>query len=146
MLRQAIAAALKHVRQQQQVLLTDLEKGVDASHLNRIELAKRGVTIEKLHEIARQLGVHPLSILALAYGAEAAERPTDLLERISVEVTALGGSFSPLAIKPPSTMHPLAAAAAERRKEVQRLKAEGRSKAEVARLLGISKQTAARHW
>lgn len=145
MLRQSIAAALRHVRRQQQVLLTDLEEGITASHLSRIERSERGVTVEKLDEIARQLGVHPLSLLALAYGAEEGARPTELLKRVSKEVSALGGMIAPLVVKPEDS-HSRVAAAAKRREDVQRLKAEGLSKAEVARALAISKQTVARHW
>ncbi|POA28181.1 XRE family transcriptional regulator [Pseudomonas sp. GW460-R15] len=141
MLRQSVAAALRHVRRQHQVLLTDLEEGVTASHLSRIERSERGVTVEKLDEIARQLGVHPLSILALAYGAEEVVSPTELLKRVSKEVSALGGF-----VAKPEDSHSRVAAAAKRREDVQLLKAEGLSKAEVARALAISKQTVARHW
>lgn len=146
MLRQAIAAALTHVRQQQQVLLTDLEEGVTAAHLSRVERSERGVTVEKLDEIARQLGVHPLTLLALAYGADEVVRPTDLLKQVSKEVATLGGSIGPLAIRPENRTHSRVAAANERRVEVQRLKGQGLTKAEVARELGVSKQTVARHW
>lgn len=146
MLRHAIAAALTHVRQQQRVLLTDLEEGVTASHLSRIERSERGVTVEKLDEIARQLGVHPLTLLALAYGADEIVRPTDLLKQVSKEVAGLGGSVAPLLIKADTRTHARVAAAQERREEVQRLKAQGLTKAEVARELGVSKQTVGRHW
>lgn len=146
MLRQAIAAALIHVRQQQHVLLTDLEEGVTASHLSRVERTERGVTVEKLDEIARQLGVHPLTLLALAYGADEVVRPTDLLKQVSKEVATLGGALAPLVIKPESRTHSRVAAANERREQVQRLKSQGMTRAEVARELGVSKQTAGRHW
>ncbi|EOG8379199.1 helix-turn-helix domain-containing protein [Pseudomonas aeruginosa] len=146
MLRHAIAAALTHVRQQQRVVLTDLEEGVTAAHLSRIERSERGVTVEKLDEIARQLGVHPLTLLALAYGANEVVRPTDLLKQVSKEVATLGGSIAPLAIKPKTRTHSRVAAANERREEVQRLKSQGLTRAEVARELGVSKQTVGRHW
>lgn len=146
MLKQAIAAALHHVRRQKQVVLTDLDKGVTGVHLNRIERAKTSVSVEKLDAISRELGVHPLTILALAYGADGSVLPTDLLKRISQEVTDLGGSVSPLEIKPIDRAPGRVADALERREQVQRLKASGMTKAEVARKLGISKQTAARHW
>lgn len=146
MLRQAIAAALTHVRQQQQILLTDLEEGVTAAHLSRVERSERGVTVEKLDAIARQLGVHPLTLLALAYGADEVVRPTELLKQVSKEVATLGGSIAPLEIKPESRTHSRVAAANERREEVQRLRGQGLTKAEVARELGVSKQTVARHW
>lgn len=145
MLRHSLAAALRHVRRQQQVLLTDLEEGVTASHLSRVERAERGVTIEKLDEIARQLGVHPLSLLALAYSAEEATRPSDLLKQVSKEVTTLAGGPEPLIVDREEG-HSRVAAAAKRREDVQRLKDEGLTKAEVARALAVSKQTVARHW
>ncbi|MBF8789670.1 hypothetical protein I8746_06135 [Pseudomonas sp. USTB-Z] len=45
MLRQAIAAALIHIRQQQQVLLTDSEEGATSAHLIRVEHNEHGVTV-----------------------------------------------------------------------------------------------------
>jgi transcriptional regulator with XRE-family HTH domain len=145
MLRHSLAAVLRHVRRQQQVLLTDLEEGVTASHLSRVERGERGVTIEKLDEIARQLGVHPLALLTLAYGSEEQVRPSELLKQITKEVSVLGGDVVPVVFNPEES-HSRVAAAAKRREDVQRLKAEGLSKAEVARALTISKQTVARHW
>lgn len=145
MLRHSLATALKYVRRQQQVVLTDLEEGVTASHLSRVERAERGVTIEKLDEIARQLGVHPLTLLALAYGAEEVARPAELLKRVSKEVTALDAGGAPLQVDQ-NAGHSRVAAAAKRREDVQRLKAEGLTKAETARALAVSKQTVARHW
>lgn len=145
MLRHSLAAALRHVRRQQQVLLTDLEDGVTASHLSRVERAERGVTIEKLNEIARQLGVHPLSLLTLAYSAEEATPPSDLLKQVSKEVAALASGSEPLIVDQEKG-HSRVAAAVKRREDVQRLKVEGLTKAEVARALAISKQTVARHW
>ncbi|WP_095064588.1 transcriptional regulator [Pseudomonas sp. Irchel s3f19] len=146
MLRQAIAAALQHVRQKQQVLLTDFDEGVSSVHTSRVERAKSGVTIEKLDSIARELGVHPLTVLALAYGAQESVVPTDLLERISNEVTSLGGSFAALPIDQSERVHGRVAAAQRRRDDVQRLKAKGMTMAEAAEELGIARQTVWRHW
>ncbi|MBF8789023.1 transcriptional regulator [Pseudomonas sp. USTB-Z] len=146
MLRQAIAAALTYVRQQRRVVLTDVEEGVTAAHLSRVERGERGVSVEKLDEIARQLDVHPLTLLALAYGADQVVRPTDLLKQVSKEVAGLGGSVAPLVITTDTRIHARVAAARERREDVQRLKAQGLTKAEVARELGVSKQTVGRHW
>ncbi|WP_339535469.1 transcriptional regulator [Pseudomonas hunanensis] len=125
--------------------MTDLEEGVTASHLSRVERGERGVTIEKLDEIARQLGVHPLSLLTLAYGSEEQLRPSELLKLINKEVSVLAGDSAPDAFNTEES-HSRVAAAARRREDVQRLKAEGLSKAEVARALTVSKQTVARHW
>ncbi|MEW7374974.1 helix-turn-helix domain-containing protein [Pseudomonas putida] len=145
MLRHSLAAVLRHVRRQQQVVLTDLEEGVTASHLSRVERGERGVTIEKLDEIARQLSVHPLSLLALAYSAEEAARPNDLLKRVLKEVAALASGTEPFTADQEDG-HSRAAVAAKRSEDVQRLKAEGLTKAEIARSLAISKQTVARYW
>lgn len=85
--------------------------------------------------------MHPLTLLALAYSADEVVRPTDLLKQVSKEVATLGGSIAPLAIKAGSRTHSRAAAANERREEIQRLNGQGLTKAEVARELGVSKQT-----
>lgn len=68
--------------------------------------------------------------------------------------------FYPITVLPPDVLaggseplivdqeegHSRVAAAAKRREDVQRLKDEGLTKAEVARALAVSKQTVARHW
>ncbi|WP_157015949.1 helix-turn-helix domain-containing protein [Pseudomonas batumici] len=72
--------------------------------------------------------------------------PTDLLERISIEVTPLGGSFAALQVDQSDRLHGRVAAARRRRDDVQRLKAKGLTMAEAAEELGITRQTVWHHW
>ncbi|KPB95412.1 DNA-binding protein [Pseudomonas syringae pv. maculicola] len=52
----------------------------------------------------------------------------------------------PIAIDDQPAVHPRIIEAEKVRNEVQRLKALGHTKAEISRLMGIAKSTAARHW
>lgn len=60
-----IARALRQVRESLGLVQTGL--GLDQAYISRVERGGRTPTLAKIEEIAQQLGVHPLTILAVAY-------------------------------------------------------------------------------
>ncbi|WP_122563442.1 helix-turn-helix domain-containing protein [Pseudomonas viridiflava] len=146
MLRIAFASALRFVRRRSSVLQADFEGGVSQSHISRLERGESSVTLERLEEIAAHLNVHPLSLIALTWGASEQIPPAELLERVRRELESVEGLLRPIAIDDQPAVHPRIIEAEKVRNEVQRLKALGHTKAEISRLMGIAKSTAARHW
>ncbi|MGE8327890.1 helix-turn-helix domain-containing protein [Pseudomonas urmiensis] len=146
MLRQAFASALKFMRLRRQVFQTDFEGGVSQSHVSRLERSESSVTLQRLDEIAGLLKIHPLTLIALTYGASEKMPPAELLELVRTELEAVDALDQPLSIDDQTAPHPRVIEAGRLRDEVQRLKSLGHSKAETSRMLGISKSTAARHW
>ncbi|MDD1963878.1 helix-turn-helix transcriptional regulator [Pseudomonas putida] len=146
MLRTAFAHALRLLRRHHSVHQADFEGGVSQSHISRLEKGETSVTLEKLEEIAAQLGVHPLSLAALAWGGSQQIAPAELLERVRAELESVDGMTQPISLDDQPAVHPRIVQAEKVRDEVQRLKALGHSKAEVSRLMGIAKSTTARHW
>jgi transcriptional regulator with XRE-family HTH domain len=146
MLRIAFAHALRFMRRHNSVHQADFEGGVSQSHVSRLEKGESSVTLEKLEEIAAHLGVHPLSLVTLAWGASEQIAPTDLLERVRSELESVDGLAQPIVLDDQPAVHPRILQAGKVRDEVQRLKALGHTKAEVSRILGIAKSSAARHW
>lgn len=146
MLRIAFASALRFMRRHSSVLQADFEGGVSQSHISRLERGESSVTLERLEEIAAHLNVHPLSLIALTWGASEQIPPAELLERVRQELESVEGLLCPIALDDQPAVHPRIIEAEKVRGEVQRLKALGHTKAEISRLLGIAKSTAARHW
>ncbi|MCY1299858.1 hypothetical protein D9M70_494020 [compost metagenome] len=60
-----IARALRQVRESLRLVQTGL--GLDQAYISRVERGGRTPTLPKIEEIAQQLGVHPLTILTVAY-------------------------------------------------------------------------------
>ncbi|WP_249671710.1 helix-turn-helix domain-containing protein [Pseudomonas syringae] len=134
------------MRRHSSVLQADFEGGVSQSHISRLERGESSVTLERLGEIAARLNVHPLSLIALTWGASEQIPPAELLERVRQELESVEGLFQPIAIDDQPAIHPRIVEAEKVRDEVQRLKALGHNKAEISRLIGIAKSTVARHW
>ncbi len=146
MLRSAVAHVLRFMRRHHSVNQADFGGGVSQAHISRLEKGETSVTLEKLEEIAAHLGMHPLSLVTLAFGASEQVAPIQLLERIKSELESVDGLAQPLVVDNQPAVHPRIIEAGKVRDEVQRLKALGHSKAEVSRIMGIAKSTAARHW
>ncbi|MFA1043523.1 helix-turn-helix domain-containing protein [Pseudomonas ficuserectae] len=134
------------MRRHSSVLQADFEGGVSQSHISRLERGESSVTLERLEEIAAHLNVHPLSLIALTWGAREQIPPAELLERVRQELESVEGLFQPIAIDDQPAIHPRIVEAKKVRDEVQRLKELGHNKAEISRLMGIAKSTVARHW
>ncbi|MQQ35496.1 helix-turn-helix domain-containing protein [Pseudomonas sp. SZ57] len=146
MLRIAFASTLRFMRRHSSVLQIDFEGGVSQSHISRLERAESSVTLERVEEIAAQLKIHPLSLAALTWAASEQVAPAQLLERVRQELEPVDGLLQPIVIDSKPAIHPRILEAEKVREEVQRLKALGHSKAEISRIMGIAKSTAARHW
>lgn len=146
MLKKAFASVLRFMRRQGSVTQTDLEGGISQSHISRLERAESSITLDKLEEISDRLNVHPLTIVTLTWGANEQTSPARLLERVREELERLDGLLHPIQIDDQPAEHPRITKAGKVREEVQRLKSLGHSKAEVSRMMGIARSTAARHW
>ncbi|MCK9701879.1 helix-turn-helix domain-containing protein [Pseudomonas syringae pv. syringae] len=134
------------MRRHSSILQADFEGGVSQSHISRLERGESSVTLERLEEIAAHLNVHPLSLIALTWGASEQIPPAELLERVRQELESVEGLLRPIALDDQPAVHPRIIEAEKVRGEVQRLKALGHTKAEISRLVGIAKSTVARHW
>ncbi|NQD77560.1 helix-turn-helix transcriptional regulator [Pseudomonas sp. B21-023] len=144
--RKAFASALRFLRRQGSVLQADFDSGVSQSHVSRLEQGQSSPTLDRLEEIAAQLGLHPITLVAITCGASEQIPPAQLLERVRRELEAVASLDQPLPIEDQPITHPQIIEARKLRDEVQRLKGLGHTKAEISRLLGIAKSTAAKHW
>lgn len=146
MLRNAFASTLRFMRSHRAVQQSDFGTGISQSHISRLEQAQTSVTLERVEEIAAQLNMHPLSLLAMVWGANEQRPAEELLDRARAELLSIDGLDHPVPIDDKPATHPRILEAERLREEVQRLKQAGHTKAEISRILNIARSTAARHW
>ncbi|OXR38662.1 transcriptional regulator [Pseudomonas jessenii] len=144
--RIAFAAALKLLRTKRGLTQVELSKNLTQSHVSQIENEKTSPSLEAIIELARVLGLSPVALMALVCAAQDEVSAGDVLkiaEKDLQDIALLQASI-PLEIE--ETPHPRVTAAAKMRSEVQALKEQGLSQAEIARKLGMAKTTVQRHW
>lgn len=62
------------------------------AHISMLERGLKGVTIEKMIEIADVMGVHPLTVLLDSFSSYEGVRPERLLKQIAREITEVARS------------------------------------------------------
>jgi transcriptional regulator with XRE-family HTH domain len=144
-LRKAFAAALQHLRAHHGFSQQEVANKIDQSYVSRLEAAQASVTLEVSEELAEALQVHPMALLALVYSSKTGMSPMKVLQDALAEVEVLGMSQVHIPTAPSKLESPQAIEAAERSQEISSLLAEGKSQAEIARLLGVARSTISRH-
>lgn len=66
-LRRGLGRSLRLVRKARGVAQQDLHDVTARSYLSYIERGIKNPTVEKIDELARAMGVHPLTVLTIAY-------------------------------------------------------------------------------
>ena len=140
-LRTAYAAALQLLRTRRETSQRELADAVDPSYVSRLEAGTRSVTLDVSHELAKALGEDPLTLVTLAYAAERRLTPQQVVDQLvkDLELTGLLGNEVPAL--PSKKAHPVVTASLELREQIKKLIDQGLTQAEVARKLGISRQT-----
>lgn len=62
------------------------------TYISSLERGMKSPTISKLDELATTIGIHPLSLLALAYSPSPGEERTALIQRIVQEIATIGNN------------------------------------------------------
>jgi transcriptional regulator with XRE-family HTH domain len=65
------------------------------TYLSVLERDLKSPTLNKLADICQVLDIHPLTLLALAYGGASVDGADALLEEVRKELLALGGAGAP---------------------------------------------------
>jgi len=92
-------AGLQLARKSRGLTQEDFSIVSSRTYLSSLERGMKSPTISKLEQLASVIGVHPLSLLALAYCPNSEQECRELCERITTELhsicspaTAKGGS------------------------------------------------------
>jgi transcriptional regulator with XRE-family HTH domain len=144
-LRNAFAAALQSARIHQGLSQRDIAQAIDQSHVSRIEAAVTSVSLDVSEELAKAMKIDPMSLLALVYASQRGESALAVLKQTEYDLKALGLLEAAIPAEPSKLDSPRAVKSAELAQQIALLLAEGKSQAEVAKLLGVARSTITRH-
>ena len=92
-IKEAFASALKQARNVRGLTQEDFSDVSSRTYISTLERGLKSPTIDKINVLAKVIGVHPLSLLTLAYLTEANDStPKKLLARIESDLKLLNRS------------------------------------------------------
>nr|WP_274603649.1 transcriptional regulator [Pseudomonas lutea] len=124
----------------------ELSGSMTKSHISAVENTKTSLTTDSLDEICKSLQIHPVAFLALLYAAHEQTSAAAVLALAEQDLEGLSLLRARVDASPKKKPHPRVTEATKVTAAVQELKDAGHSKAEVARMLGVSEPTVRRHW
>jgi transcriptional regulator with XRE-family HTH domain len=144
--RIAFAAALKFLRTGRGLRQQDLSANLTQSHVSQIESGKTSPSLEAIIDLSSALQLHPVALMALVCAAHEDMTAGSILELAKNDLQAKSLLDISIALEPEEKPHPRVAVAALAREQVQTLKAQGYSQADIARELEMAESTVRRHW
>lgn len=144
-LRIAYASALRFLRKRNEVSQHDLAPAANPSYVSRLEAGARSVTLDVSQELAKALNVDPLTLLVLAYAAERDQTPQEVMNHLLGDLRAQDLLTSKIPSGIAKIPHPEVVAGMDLHAQIIGLMDQGLTQAEVARLLGIARQTVSNH-
>lgn len=94
-IRTGLAETIRTVRQAKGLTQEDFSDVSSRTYLSMIERGLRSPTLEKLIQLAGVLGIHPLTLLTLAFSKAEDCTHDCLIEKIAAEVAALNATAQP---------------------------------------------------
>lgn len=89
-INKAFGRALQTIRKKRGLTQEDFSDTSSRTYLSTLERGLKSPTIEKVHDLAKTLNTHPLTILLLAYAnAENMENIENIIEIVRAEAKAL---------------------------------------------------------
>jgi len=85
-LLQRFGAGLRQARKSRGLTQEDFSTVSSRTYLSSLERGIKSPTISKVEELASVIGVHPLSLLALAYLPGTVDERTGLCDKVSAEI------------------------------------------------------------
>ena len=82
-------AGLQRARKARGLTQEDFSEVSSRTYLSSLERGLKSPTISKLEELASVIGIHPVSLLALAYLPASQDERSDLCERITAELASI---------------------------------------------------------
>ncbi|KKJ93687.1 helix-turn-helix transcriptional regulator [Pseudomonas putida] len=89
--RQALGSSLRRIRKARGLSQESFMSISSRAHISMLERGLKGVTIEKMIEIAEVMGVHPLTVLLDSFSSYEGVTSERLLKQIAQEHEELGG-------------------------------------------------------
>lgn len=89
--RKRFGVGLQHARKHLGLTQEDFSTVSSRTYLSSLERGLKSPTIDKLEQLATVLGVHPLSLLAMAYIADHDDDRQELCAQILADLQAMTG-------------------------------------------------------
>lgn len=144
-LRSAFASTLQALRAHRGLTQKDISDTTDPSHVSRLEAGTRSVSLEVSQELAQAMGLQPVSLITMVYASKDGTTAREILQKVQGDLDALGLLDTPIPAEPVKVVHPRVTEAAELKRKILELIAEGKSQAEAARHLKVSPSTVTKH-
>ena len=145
-LRRPYAAVLQLLRTSKGLHQYAIASEVAQSFVSNLEASKTTATVDSTKALADALQVNAATFFGLVIAASQHQTPREVMLSAIAEMEALGLADTVLPAEPQKLEAPVVAEARERKDQVQRLKAQGYSRAQTARQLGCSWTTVDRLW
>lgn len=89
-IKKSLGLAIKQSRNAKKITQEDFSGISSRTYISTLERGLYSPTVEKVDAIAKVIGIHPLTLLALAYLVDMNETdPTGLLNQVHVELSQL---------------------------------------------------------
>lgn len=88
----AFGKALKKVRKKRGLTQEDFSLTSSRTYVSSLERGLKSPTLDKVDELAFTLGIHPLTLLLLAYASPASFDGSALLSRVAAEAEELAAT------------------------------------------------------
>ncbi|MFJ2984883.1 MULTISPECIES: helix-turn-helix domain-containing protein [unclassified Pseudomonas] len=151
-LKNEIGAVLRAIRQQRGLSYEDLNESTFRTTLSLIERGKSKLTVETLSSLAKALDFDVLAFMALCIALERGQTPDDALAKALHELDQFKATGGLALLEEQMKDGELVARSQgkptnlENKSAVLRLKAEGKTQADIRRLLGLAKSTVSQYW
>lgn len=90
-LKEGLGAALRAMRKQKGLSQEDFSEVSGRTYMSTLERGMYSPTVDKLHDLASVMGVHPVTLLVASYlKAEPGLSPETLLSRVQTELEEMG--------------------------------------------------------
>lgn len=144
--RNALATILRLLRKKRGLTQHDFSGTVAQSHVSHIENGKTSPTLDLLDDLCGTLGIHPVAFITLVHAAQSGSTSREVMEKASADLEALALFDDRLSEQEELSPHPRITQAIEVWRSVQQMKAQGHSRAETMKALGVAKTTVQRYW
>lgn len=145
-LRKAYAATLQWLRMRRGLSQSELQTQTDQGHISRLEASTRSASVDLSADLAKALGVAPLSFLTLVAAAHEGKTARAALNDTLAELERLGVLDEELPGEPLKLTPPRKLAADEKLQAIRKLREAGLTQKEVSRKLGLPTSTVGRLW
>ncbi|WP_122509782.1 helix-turn-helix domain-containing protein [Pseudomonas viridiflava] len=145
-LRKAYAATLQWLRMRRGLSQAELQAHTDQGHISRLEASTRSASVDLSADLAKALGLTPLSFFALITAADEGKTVRAALKAALTELELLGVLDEELPDEPQKLTPPRKITAEEKLKAIRELRAAGLTQMEVSRKLGLPTSTVGRLW